>query len=472
MKRLLTFLFTIFLCSAASSGFAQCTGRYYDEVFSGPTFTTVVPGVGQIPDLTKLGGYSIPFGSAEGQTLDMYVFEPEGDEPGNQYYEEKRPLVVLAYGGSFTAGIRESPDIINLCQTFTKRGFVTASIEYRLNTGTIDSATMLKQVVKAVQDAKAAIRYFYKDAATTNTYRIDTNKIFMGGTSAGAFIGVHLGYLTDTAGIQQWMKEIIESQGDLEGNSGNPGYSSRVAGIINLAGAIGDTAWIKPGAVPMVSMHGNDDGTVPYCSDIISVSGNPLIMVDGSGTIKRRTSNLGITNRFYTWRDAGHVPYVDPRPTTEGPVYMDTTVWFVRDFLYEQMTGIRCDSALWATGNMTTPHVYQGGTLVACGPEIVDPTDDKAFNQAPTGIAPFVNVTVEAYPNPSSDAVTITKPVTLQGSADALVYDNLGKLVKTYHAIPDFFTISRNELGTGLFIVKILPANKSLGMARAKVVFE
>lgn len=453
---------------------AQCSGRYYDEVFSGPIFTTSsIPGLGQIPDISKLGNYSVPFGSAEGQTLDMYVFQPEGDEPGNPYYEEKRPLVVLAYGGSFTAGVRESPDIINLCQAFTKRGFVTASIEYRLNSGTIDSATMLKQVVKAVQDAKAAIRYFYKDAATTNTYRIDTNKIFIGGTSAGAFIGVHLGYLTDTVGVQQWMKEIIESQGDLEGASGNPGYSSRVAGVVNLAGAIGDTAWIKPGAVPMVTMQGNDDGTVPYCSAIIAPVNNiPLIMVDGGGTMKRRTAHLGIVNRFYTWRGAGHVPYVDPRPTTEGPVYMDTTIWFVRDFLYEQMTGIRCDSSLWAIGNMTTPHVYENGVPVACGPEIFDPTDAKAFNQAPNGIAPFVHVTVAAYPNPSSDAVTIKKPVTLPGAADAFVYDNLGRLVKTYRSIPDFFTLSKSELGTGLFIVKILPENKSLGIARAKVVFE
>lgn len=471
MRKFFAIVFTVVLLAPAV--FAQCTGRYYDEVFSGPEFTTVSPILGQIPDFTTLGNYSVAYGSAEGQTLDMYIFPPEGDDPGHPYYEEKRPLIVLAYGGSFTAGIRESPDIINLCQAFTKRGFVTASIEYRLNAGTVDSATMLKQVVKAVQDAKAAIRYFYKDAATTNTYRIDTNKIFVGGTSAGAFIGVHLGYLTDTIGVQQWMKEIIESQGDLEGASGNPGYSSRVAGVINLAGAIGDTAWIKPGAVPMVTMQGNDDGTVPYCSEIIAPVNNiPIIMVDGGGTMKRRTANLGIVNRFYTWRGAGHVPYVDPRPTTEGPVYMDTTIWFVRDFLYEQMTGSRCDSALWAIGNMTTPHVIENGVPVACGTEIVDATDAMPFYTEPTGIASFENVSFEVYPNPADEMVTVKKPASFTGTADAYVYDNIGRLVRKYNSIPDTFTINKNELGAGLFIVKILPANKSLGVARAKVVFE
>lgn len=471
MKTFLAIVFTVVL--SASAVFAQCTGRYYDEVFSGPTFTTTIPGLGQIPDLGKLGSFSVAYGSAEGQTLDMYIFPPDGDEPGHPYYEEKRPLIVLAYGGSFTAGVRESPDIINLCQAFTKRGFVTASIEYRLNSGTIDSATMLKQVVKAVQDAKAAIRYFYKDAATTNTYRIDTNKIFIGGTSAGAFIGLHLGYLTDTVGVQQWMKEIIESQGDLEGASGNPGYSSRVAGVINLAGAIGDTAWIKPGAVPMVTMQGNDDGTVPYCSAIIAPVNNiPLIMVDGGGTMKRRTANIGVVNRFYTWRGAGHVPYVDPRPTTEGPVYMDTTIWFVRDFLYEQMTGSRCDSSLWAIGNMTTPHVIENGVPVACGSEIVDATDAKPFYKEPTGIASFENVRLEAYPNPSNGTITVKKPTSFAGDANAFVYDNVGRIIRTYPSISDVFTLNKSELGAGLFIVKIVPANKSLGVARAQVVFE
>lgn len=465
MRTLLTLLFAVSLCCATISGFAQCSGRYYDEIFPNPKFTTTIPGLGQIPDLTKLGDYRVVYGSAEGQTLDMYVFEPEGDT------EAKRPLIVLAYGGSFTAGVKESPDIINLCQAFTARGYVTASIAYRLNAGTIDSATMLKQVVKAVQDAKASIRYFYKDAATTNTYSVDTNKIFVGGTSAGAFIGLHLGYLTDTIGLQQWMKEIIESQGDLEGTSGNPGYSSRVAGVINLAGAIGDTAWIKPGSVPMVSMHGNDDGTVPYCSEIINVSGNDLIMVDGSGTIKRRTANLGIVNRFYTWVGADHVPYVDPRPTSEGPAYMDTTVRFVRDFLYEQLTGYRCDSVLWKQGHITTPYIYgSNNTSIPCGPEIIDPTDATPFYGSTTGISKIESYRdFSIFPNPSSEEINILISG-VDNNIEVQVFDNLGRLVGNYHRVTGKLTLNKADFGAGLFVVKLQTEDGRLG--RGKVIFQ
>jgi len=450
MKNLFALLFAAACCLLSIDASAQCNGRYYDEVFPKPDVFITILGI-PLPDVSKLNQTKVTYGSAEGQNLEMYVLQPEGDTA------EKRPLVMLAFGGSFTAGFKESPDIIKLCQEFTARGFVTVSIDYRLLPGTspIDSANMLKQVVKAVQDTKAAIRYFYQDAATTNTYKIDTNKIFVGGTSAGAFIGIHLAYLTDTVGIQQWMKDIIASQGELEGTSGNPGYSSRVAGVINLAGAIGDTAWIDAGEAPMVSMHGNQDGTVPYCSEIINVSGNDIIVVDGSATIKARTVHLGIKNSFYTWRNADHVPYVDPTPTSEGPAYMDTTVWFVRNFLYEQMTGIECGQALAAAGKVSAP----------CGYPIEDTTN--------TGIEPvLLSGDFSVYPNPSSDVIYIEKPNEITGSADVEVYDNIGRRVKSYHNIPNTFTISKKELGAGVFIVKMIPANKSLGIARTKVVFE
>lgn len=452
MKSLISILL---LCAAFSSSsiFAQCSGRYYDKIFPEPDVFTTILGV-PVPDfLSKLPPYEVPYGSAEGQTLNMYIFQPEGD------ILSKRPLVMLAFGGSFTSGVKYSPDIIKLCAEFTARGFVTASIDYRLNSGTVDSATMLKQVIKAVQDAKAAIRYFYKDAATDNNYRVDTNKIFMGGTSAGALIGVHLGYVTDTANLQQWMKEIIASQGELEGTSGNPGYSSRIAGVIDLAGAIGDTAWIEPGEIPMVSMQGDQDGTVPYCSDIISVSGNPLLVVDGCGTIKSRTAHLGIRNAFYTWRNAGHVPYVDPRPTTEGPAYMDTTIWFIRDFLFEQMTGTRCNQWLADAGRVTNP----------CGAEIHDPTDSIST----TGITHLVlNENFSVYPNPSADIIYVEKESGFSGSADVQVYDNIGRLVKSYRNMSGKLALNKRDFGTGLFIVKIIPENKNLGIARAKVVFQ
>ena len=223
---------------------AQCSGRFYDpNVFPGfwdsflPTLPTAVQ-FGSAPDYQGVT-----------KNLSMYIFQPPNDTMAH------RPLVILAFGGSFLQGLKESPDVLHLCNAFQKRGFVTASIDYRLGANPIDSLHMMMAVLRGMQDMKAAIRFIYKDALTTNTYKIDTNNIFIGGVSAGAFIGIHCAYLNDTTILAPWMQEALDTIGGLEGNSGNPNFSTKIKGVVNLSGAIGDTSWIKAGDPTMVSMH-------------------------------------------------------------------------------------------------------------------------------------------------------------------------------------------------------------------------
>ena len=46
--------------------------------------------------------------------------------------ENNRPLIILAHGGSFIAGVRANPSMVSLGEAFAKRGYVVASISYRL----------------------------------------------------------------------------------------------------------------------------------------------------------------------------------------------------------------------------------------------------------------------------------------------------------------------------------------------------
>ncbi|PIZ56114.1 MAG: carboxylesterase, partial [Candidatus Tagabacteria bacterium CG_4_10_14_0_2_um_filter_40_13] len=48
---------------------------------------------------------------------------------------------------------------------------------------------------------KAAVRYFRKDAATANLYKVDPNVAFIGGISAGSFIGIYYSYLDQPSEI-------------------------------------------------------------------------------------------------------------------------------------------------------------------------------------------------------------------------------------------------------------------------------
>ena|SRR5580698_9500890 len=155
---------------------AQCSnGRYYNSIFS-YTVTTVPY------------GNAIEYNGVD-TTLLVDVYQPKGDNFAH------RPLIVLAFPGSFTSGVRISPDIVQLCIYFAQRGYVCASIDYRLGMPNSSDSCEFLALMRAVQDMKASVRYFYKDAQTVDQFRIDTNQIFIGGSSAGAFIALNYAYL-------------------------------------------------------------------------------------------------------------------------------------------------------------------------------------------------------------------------------------------------------------------------------------
>jgi len=314
----------VFLCVAVTNNLqAQCGTRYYDETFT--------------PDTTN----AIKYGrnvKANGDTVDLFldVYQPMGDTLA------KRPLIIFAFGGSFTFGSRLSPDIVTLCNEFTARGYVCASIDYRLGfeNGNDSDTNQLKAVFRGVQDMRAALRFFYKDASTVNEYRIDTNQIFIGGTSAGAFISLNHGYFkfnVSSRPVPPWAADAIASIGGVDGYSGNDGYSSNVKGIINLCGAIADTFWIQQTDPIIVSVHGTADSLVPFMYDSVRAAQSVEAMFFGSGDIHNRADHVGLTNHLKIFYGAEHAPFIFLTGGSNWQKYMDTTVWTIRDFLYDNL---------------------------------------------------------------------------------------------------------------------------------------
>ncbi len=311
----LLFLATSFDCLAQSS----CDGpRYLEEIFANV-------------DLSS----NIVYGSAinisgSNQSLELDVYQPANDTLS------VRPLIIFAHGGSFLFGNKTSPDIVTMCNKYTKSGYVTASINYRLGfEGFIPTEnTATETVYRATTDMRAAVRFFYKDAQTNNNYRIDTNNIFVAGVSAGAFIALHLAYLNEENEIPAAVDPV--EFGGIEGNSGNAGYSSDIKAIVNLCGAIGDTSWIEQNDIPCLSMHGTNDDVVPYGTAVINVIGIPLFEVDGSASIAQRQANMNVTHQFVTWQGAGHTPFISSQ------TYMDSVFMYVTPFLADRL----CDTLL------------------------------------------------------------------------------------------------------------------------------
>lgn len=237
--------------------------RYRDEVFTNVTTTS-----------------GLSYGSAVGAggaTVDLKLdlYQPTGDA------NTARPAIVWVHGGSFKSGSKTSAEIVDEARTFAKKGFVNISIDYRLDPVGCSAGTPTAQCVTAIrwakEDAQAAVRWLRKNAAT---YKIDTTRIAIGGSSAGAITALNVGYDEDNVG-----------------SSGNPGYPSNVRAAISLSGAriFGtlekDDAWA-------LLFHGTSDVVVPYSWAQSTVTG---------------LQDAGITVETTYWSGAGHVPYVTYR---------------------------------------------------------------------------------------------------------------------------------------------------------------
>jgi poly(3-hydroxybutyrate) depolymerase len=262
------------------------------------------------------------------QNLVVDIYEPVGDS------HQSRPLIILAHGGFFLGGDNDNSDVLSLCQDLTRMGYVVASITYRLGLDNFFDIpnSLVRSVWRGYHDGKAAVRYFRKtEAEEGNPWGIDPDRIMIGGVSAGAFLGLHLAYLDEVSEIPEQVDQTAPGMaGGLEGESGNPGYSSEVLGVINVAGALKTAEYISEGDVPLVSVHGTADGTVPFGSDWITLSGFPIAEVDGSSIIHAAAEENGVSSCFTILEGADHVAHVGDANAyfkTLGTIASVTSSW-------------------------------------------------------------------------------------------------------------------------------------------------
>lgn len=255
-----------------TSGTIISQNRYIDSVFE--------------KVLVKSFNYSVRYND----TLKLDIYEPEKDT------QQQRPLFVIVHGGAFNSGERNDKSLINLAENIAKKGYVVASIDYRLlNKNKSFSCNLpineaLKIYQNAAEDLLNALLYLvtYK-----NDFKIDGSKIILFGLSAGAETALNVVYNRELL-----IKNVEKYR------------SIKPSAFISISGGILNADLItKENAIPGVLYHGTDDKIVPYkkgahhsCNSI----DKGFLIIDGSKNIVDKLETFNTSFLFYSYLNRGH----------------------------------------------------------------------------------------------------------------------------------------------------------------------
>ena len=162
----------------------------------------------------------ITYGSAYDVAGNLRQLTMDVSYPTNDSVEScGRPLMILIHGGAFMAGDKAEASLVTLREEFAKRGYVTASVNYRLGMfhtdrqvncnvssfganwnclNMTDSSEWYRAYYRGIQDVNGAIRYFVNNRTS---YKPDVNNVFVVGQSAGGFIALGVGFTDDSTEV-------------------------------------------------------------------------------------------------------------------------------------------------------------------------------------------------------------------------------------------------------------------------------
>lgn len=279
------------------------------------------------------------------QNLVMDVFQPQGDVLNN------RPAIIFAHGGGFASGSRNVDDMVAFCDTFARKGYVTATIDYRQGVEVVDNGNLhyTRAAYRGLQDGRAAVRFLRANAAA---YGIDPDKIFWGGNSAGSFIGLNSIYLDADekpayAGATSYTSPIFPFNTINAPDLGaldvgiNLSFNGEPDAVMACWGGVGDTQIIEfENNQAIFLIHGTADQIVPFNSGPPFNLSN-ISAVYGSNPISIRLNTLGIpASEIYFVEGQGHEFYGVTNGNwsngTGGNYYWDTIIVKASRFFWEQ----------------------------------------------------------------------------------------------------------------------------------------
>lgn len=226
------------------------------------------------------------FADSEKQQLKMDVYSTNTDSIFSQ-----QPCIVFVFGGGFKEGARDTKIYIDYFNYFANKGFIVASIDYRLGMKGEKAPSLFnykpieKSIDLAVEDLYTATAYLLKNAEELN---IDTTQIIISGSSAGAITVLQADY---------------EKRNQFESSNTLPALF-QYAGVISFAGSIFShqgTPSYKIVPAPTLFFHGSADKLVPYNNTRLFKIG-----MFGSNTLSKQFRKKGYPYLFYSMEGNGH----------------------------------------------------------------------------------------------------------------------------------------------------------------------
>lgn len=222
--------------------------------------------------------------------------------------DANRPTIFFVHGGGFTGGSRSGGNHLNRAEAAHAKDINYVSISYRLvrdnpvlgpefqpiydgfvanNTDPNVDLDQVEAAIAAFEDSLVALSWMQDNA---NQYCLDMSRLAYWGTSAGAVTVLNVAYSSDDFGFSRPDPVVV----------------------INYNGSLGNIDHLEFMEAPFMSVHGDQDQTVPYQASV---------------DLAAQADAVDVPYTFYTVVDGSHGINTDL--TVNGVTIMDLTLNFI-----------------------------------------------------------------------------------------------------------------------------------------------
>jgi acetyl esterase/lipase len=213
------------------------------------------------------------------------------------------PAVLCVHGGGWSGGSKDG--YTDILKQFAAHGYVAAAVEYRF----VPQYPWPAQI----EDVKCAVRWLRAHAKELN---LDPDRIAAMGDSAGGHLSLMLG--------------LMDPKDDLEGDGGNPGFSSKVQAVVNKYGPTDMRVWRpvpEPGKTEdlsgdlLMKLVGTKDRSAPAVLQLSPIhyidandppiltfhgSADNLVPVEQAKLLHEALKKAGVREKLVIVEGAGH----------------------------------------------------------------------------------------------------------------------------------------------------------------------